>query len=267
MNEPVPEQPGADDDVELQFDHSERTDTDAAPGRLTCAACAAPIHDVYYEVDGNVACAPCHDAAGQFVQGGRAGRAVRAVFGAAVGALVGALIYFGVAQLSGYEIGLIAILVGWLVGAGVRWGSGGRGGWPYQILAVLVTYFAIGAAYTALVFADMRAHPEDYEPMFEEPGTGAVTSDARPSEDEDFTAAETALGIAAVLVAATAMIAILPIAVNINAPIGFLIVGFGLYQAWATNRRVVPTRAGPFRVGDASAAAAPPPPPAETGDD
>ncbi len=60
-------------------------------------------------------------------------------------------------KLTGYEFGLIAILVGYAVGIAVRRGSSGRGGWPYQLLAVGLTYASIVGSYLPLVFAEVRA--------------------------------------------------------------------------------------------------------------
>ena len=51
------------------------------------------------------------------------------------------------AKATGYEIGLVAIVVGLLVGGAVRKGSGARGGWFYQLMAVALTYAAISGSY------------------------------------------------------------------------------------------------------------------------
>ncbi len=48
------------------------------------------------------------------------------------------LTVIGIAALTGYEFGLIAVLVGLAVGIAVRKGSSGRGGWRYQVLAMFV---------------------------------------------------------------------------------------------------------------------------------
>ena len=63
--------------------------------------------------------------------------------------MAGALGWGLVTQLTGYEIGLIAVAVGWLVGGAVRLGSKGLGGKPFQALAVALTYLAIVSHYAA----------------------------------------------------------------------------------------------------------------------
>jgi hypothetical protein len=75
--------------------------------------------------------------------GSRFTRAMRAIVAGSGAAVVGALIYFGVTKMTGYELSLMTILIGYVVGIAVRWGSHGRGGWAYQALAVVLTYFAI----------------------------------------------------------------------------------------------------------------------------
>ena len=58
---------------------------------------------------------------------------------ATVGAAVYRMILFG----TGWNIGLVAVVVGYMVGGAVRTGSGERGGRFYQFLAVFLTYSAI----------------------------------------------------------------------------------------------------------------------------
>ncbi|HEX2223383.1 MAG TPA: hypothetical protein VHN15_04160, partial [Thermoanaerobaculia bacterium] len=58
--------------------------------------------------------------------------------------------------MTGYEVGLISILVGFLVGAGVKKGSGGYGGWKYQTLAVALTYVAICCTYIPMIYTGMK---------------------------------------------------------------------------------------------------------------
>ena len=53
---------------------------------------------------------------------------VKAALGGVAGGIAGALLYYLVLALSGYEIGIIAIAVGFLVGKGVRWGRAIAGG-------------------------------------------------------------------------------------------------------------------------------------------
>src|SRR5207248_894584 len=54
--------------------------------------------------------------------------------------------------VTGYELGLIAIVVGLLVGGAVRKASHGRGGAVYQTIAIFMTYAAIVFNYTPDLF-------------------------------------------------------------------------------------------------------------------
>src|SRR2546427_9799203 len=138
----------------LQFDHVER---DGSPSRLTCAACNQAIASSYYEVNGSVTCLRCRNQimAGwnRGSAGGRFARALGLGLGAAV---VGAGIYFGIAALTGYEFGLVAIVVGVLVGSAVRKGSNGRGGRRYQLLAMFLTYTAVVVTDSSLIARELK---------------------------------------------------------------------------------------------------------------
>ena len=137
----------AGDAGSLQLDRAEYAEN--APER--CAACGQALGGSYYEVGGRVCCAACQERLVAAFAGrpGPAGflRAAAAGLGAAA---VGSAIYFAVRAATGYQFGLISILVGFLVGKAVHWGCGGRGGWPYQTLAVLLTYLAIVSTYLPL---------------------------------------------------------------------------------------------------------------------
>jgi len=127
-------------------------------------------------------------------------------FGVIAGFL-GWLLYFGVLKFTGYEVGLISIAVGWGVGLAVRIGSRGVGGLGYQILAVLITYLSIAFSSAPLIAAE-------------------------------FEAAEGSIGLVGWVLAFGISLAA-PFLAGIENIIGLAIIGFGLYQAWAMNRRVV----------------------------
>lgn len=120
------------------------------------------------------------------------------VLGGAAGAL-GWTIYFAILKLAQMELALVAILVGYLIGRGVKMGSGQRGGRGYQILAVALTYLSITATYVPLLMAD-------------ESGT--------------------TLGLGAALVIAL----LYPFLSFTTSPIGIVILGVGLWQAWVGTR-------------------------------
>ncbi|HET9552593.1 MAG TPA: hypothetical protein VFP50_06450 [Anaeromyxobacteraceae bacterium] len=152
------------EELELQF---ERAELDASPAPATpeaaapvaCAACGAQVR-TYFSVNGLTACRRCHDAAVARHGGSHLPTLVKALGLGFLAALIGAAIYFAVAKITGYEIGLVAIVVGLLVGKAVKLGAGGRGGWRYQALAVALCYLSIAMSYGAFVVAELAKRSE-----------------------------------------------------------------------------------------------------------
>lgn len=247
---------------QLQFEKAEFAQD--PPAGAVCAYCQDPLGDSYYEVSARVACPRCKDkVATQGTQGSRFGRFARAtVFGAGAGA-VGASLWYAVRALSGYEIGLIAILVGYMVGVAVRVGSRGRGGPLYQVLAVFLTYAAIVSTYVPMIVSGIMRVPKTHQGKSSKavpqanPAADAPVADApaaaeggeeRPIEAIKLTPGKAllALGAFALVVGALAFAA--PFLQGFENVIGVLIIGFGVWEAWKINRRTAPTIAGPFRV-------------------
>ncbi|HEY4259217.1 MAG TPA: hypothetical protein VGM98_03610, partial [Schlesneria sp.] len=147
---------------ELQLDEAEYAEPTA--DGATCATCHQEISDQYYQVNGAILCEPCSTAVkAHFTGGAGFPRFVKACFGGLAASIAGFLIYFTILKLTGYEIGLISILVGYMVGTAVRSCSGGRGGAIYQVIAVCCTYFAIAMSYSALVIPELLAQIKDKE--------------------------------------------------------------------------------------------------------
>jgi hypothetical protein len=194
----------------LQFDQAEPATTVSAG--TACAACGTALADTYHTINDQVLCDACRRRIeAEWTGGSGSSRAGKAFLLGLAGAAVGAGIYYGVLALTGYEIGLIAIVVGYLAGRGVRMGSGGRGGPGYQAMAMLLTYVAIVSTYVPLIL-------------------GTVEGDA--------------LSLVAVFIAAFAM----PFLMGTENLIGLLIIGIAVFQAWAMNKRASLVFAGPFRV-------------------
>ncbi len=248
---------------DLQFERAEYAA--AKPAETRCAACGQAIWDTYYEIGGEVACERCKtDAELKGSEESGTGRFVRAaIYGAGAG-VAGAGIWYAVRAITGYEVGLIAILVGVIVGGAVKKGSGGRGGWLYQSLAIFLTYASIVSTYIPIIIKIAT----DQKPAAE--STPAAAAAAKP-DAADTPAATTPLtapaapraaepqnislvgfltGVAALFALAFA----LPFLMGFQNIIGLFIIGIGLYEAWKINKRVVLEITGPYRVG-----AAPPP--------
>jgi hypothetical protein len=250
---------GASQPTELQFDQADHRGAVETPAGATCTVCKRAIPDVYFEAGGHILCATCRAKLGALAEGGsRAGRVLRAVLAGAAMAGVGAGLYYGVTAVSGYEIGLVAIVLGALVGGAVRWGARRRGGAFYQCLAVLLTYLSVGASYS--IFAIQAYAQQRHEVAATQPATTSAPAGADGADDtathvpkprEALWAMAMLLGLVFWLLVA------LPVIASIESPMGFLIIGIALYQAWRMNKRAQVVVTGPYAV----AVAAPPLPP------
>lgn len=266
----------------LQFETAELPpEPDASAGR-TCQLCTTPILDRYYEIGEQTWCVECHaqwDAKRN--ARGPTGRFVRALVLGTIAGAVGAAIYYAILALTGYELGLVAIVVGVLVGMGVRSGSDGRGGWFYQMLAMSLTYVAITSTYIPFVLEGMEGEGAELEAMVEdeppepdvaaEPPPEPVGAAAREEAELEAPAAgqpspgtpveENGAGeerlqdmgvigkiVFAIIVFVIALLA--PVLAGVENIIGLLIIGIALYEAWKINRAGTPTEVrGPFTVG------------------
>jgi hypothetical protein len=190
----------------LQLDRAEYAEN--APER--CAACGQALGGSYYEVGGRVCCPSCQErlVAAREGRPGPAGFLLAAAAGLGAAA-VGSAIYFAVRAATGYNFGLISILVGFLVGKAVHWGCRGRGGWPYQALAVLLTYLAIVSTYVPWIVEAAKQQQTAVPPL------------------------------QMLLVAAE-----VPFMGGVGI-LGWIIIAIGLYEAWKLNLRPPLTVTGP----------------------
>ena len=255
--------PTSTDAGELQFNEAEYS----APttGGVNCAACGVGIADQYFQVNGAILCERCSTLVKTQLTGGvtffRFFKAC--IFGLAA-SFAGFLIYFGILKLTGFEIGLISILVGYMVGAAVRRGSDGRGGILFQAIAVCCTYLAIAASYSALVVpqfieqmkndkaaAAQQQKAEVAEKVVDPQAENAPNAEPKnapkdePVQQKEITPLEVAMAVGIIL----AIMLALPILAGFSQPIGLLIVAFALWEAFKLNRKVNLVITGPHNIG------------------
>ena len=231
---------------ETQQPQFDRAEFDGAPAASPCAACSTPLNDYYYEVNGQVVCERCrYELERRLTAGSGAGRVLRATaagFGAAV---LGALLYYAISALTGYEFGLIAIAVGYGVGVAVRWGSSARGGWLYQTIAVGLTYLAIVSTYIPPIIRGFQ-EAATQQTAAATTTVPAAETNAEAAAPEPLTA--TSFAIAILFLVAIAMVA--PFLGGLQNIIGLIIIGIGLYEAWKLNRRNELTITGPHTLAN-----------------
>lgn len=242
MSDPTPP-PG-----DLQFD---RVETEGAKAPGTCAECGQPIRDVYYEVNGRVLCDRCRrKAQAKWAAGSSAGRFGKAVVFGLVAAAAGSALYYAVLALTGYEFGLIAIVVGLAVGVAVNKGSNGRGGWKYQTLAMFLTYTSIVSSYVPLIIREAQTQRLSDSLYVDSAASPLVLDSAQAVATSDSGSGESPLPsnpALAVLVGIGVIYAI-PFLAGFQNIIGIVIIAIGLYEAWKLNKRAELNVAGPFKV-------------------
>ncbi len=215
MDAPTPASSGT-----LQFDTAEPTVQTAGDARA-CTECKTQIQSVYHMSSGQVICSGCRirmEGVGRPDEG-PAGRFLRAALFGTGAAAAGTVIYWAILALTNRNIGLIAILVGWMVGRAVQVGSRERGGWGYQSLAVVLTYLSITTSFTSVVVEGLR----------------------NSSDGADVPAA--LLYLFGFLISIP-----MPFLIITESPLTVLIIGLGLWQAWAQTKRVKLEITGPFHV-------------------
>jgi hypothetical protein len=241
----------------LQF---EKAEFENAPAQAQCAQCHRDLIGSYYEAEGQTICEACkYTLESRMTEGSGAGRFVRATGAGLVAAALGATLYYAITAISGYEFGLIAIVVGFGVGSAVRWGSNGRGGKHYQALAMALTYLAIVATYIPPIiqgFREVAAETAAVEPTVAEDGVpsavpaaaAAPTETADTVEGEPTGAVPTVIAFAVIVAIACAA----PFLAGFENIIGIVIIGIGLYEAWKLNRRTTVTITGPHAISHTS---------------
>ena len=257
MDDPKPET--------LQLDHAEPLA--ATVEAVKCASCGCSITDAYFTVGPQTVCAPCRDQVLQQLTTRRGESFGRGLLWGIGGAALGSLLYFAVSKITGYEIGLVGIAAGFLVGHGIRRGSRSLGGRRYQILGAVLTYLAIVTTYVPQVVAALRSsaaadpnaaasasvHPLSQpppSPSIDGPVAPAPAAPAAPTEPMSPLKALGALALLTVFVFGLAAVA--PILAGPANFMGWIIIGFSIWEAWKLNRHIeVPIR-GPFRVGAAA---------------
>ena len=237
---------------EMQFDRADFVEP--ASEEAACAVCSEPLRGHYFDINGKMTCERCrYDVEAQLSQRGGAGGFFKAAFAGLGVAAVGSAIYYGVREATGYEFGLISILVGYGVGMAVRWGSRAKGGWVYQSLAIFLTYMAIVSTYLPMVFHEIGKQAKREEKAAAtaqvQPGGAAPAvakaSTTAPVQEEELSLGDVALGLGALFL----FIVAIPFLAGFENLIGIAIIAFGLYEAWKLNRRTVLSISGPFQLG------------------
>ncbi|HTM33071.1 MAG TPA: hypothetical protein VL263_17285 [Vicinamibacterales bacterium] len=252
----------------LQFDTvlpAHAPEAGVTAGGVTCTACSRAVADQYYEANGASLCEGCQRTVADLAVTPRgAGTFTRAALLGLVAAILGAVLYYAVLALANLEVGLIAIAIGYMVGYAIRLGTRGRGGRRFQVLALVLTYWAVGLAYTSVVF---KAAIEN-KVVSENAAAASVVSPSKtgpsPSEQPKSESSPPVQPVEAdaagsgLLMALAAMVGFtfaLPVLIVVNSLPGGLIsaaiIAFGMQQAWRMTAAPQIVITGPYRIGAA----------------
>lgn len=244
------------DTPDLQFD---RAQFDGDASQAGCRVCHAPLYGSYFEVNGQTVCeACCYKLREAEPTGTRGGRALRAIAGGVGAGLAGAILYWLILAVTGYEFSLIALIVGYGVGKAVRWGSGGRGGRAYQALAIVLTYLAIVSAYVPLMvtaITKQNAAQAQTAPLQAPVVPTSASNDA--SNAQLSTERGSRGGIGALLIGLGLLFLLAcaaPFLAGVQNIIGLVIIGIAMYQAWKLNRRLPLVITGPHALAASASA-------------
>jgi hypothetical protein len=252
---------------ELQFD-SVVPRADGAGTATACTLCHTPFEAEYFDVGGQQICRACSEKlAYQTSTPREMSTLVRAGIAGLIASVLGAVLYFAVMAISGFEVGLVSIAIGYMVGYGVRLGTRGRGGRRFQVIALVLTYWAIGLAYSTLAIkALFDARSEGATAGISGPQKSGATQDAAgqpaapatqdaaaESDQAPITGTQFVFGLL-YLLGFTFVMPVLAIASDMpGGLISGAIIVFGMMQAWKMTAAPVVTVTGPYRIGEPAA--------------
>jgi len=242
--DPKPSESGSQDGG-LQFERAEFT---APVTGLTCSNCSGSASPEYHELAGKVFCSTCRGIMEQSLTRMRdAGNMPRAFLYGLGAAILGSIVFYAITAITGFRFGLIAVFVGWAVGKAVRHGSGMRGGRKYQVIAVLLTYFSIAST----------SVPDITKALFEQAakarGAQAGGQSNSPVPAKPAAPVNPALAVVVLVAVVFGLALAAPLLTVTHNPMGLIIIGIGLWEAWKFTRAARVEFTGPFRVAAPSA--------------
>jgi hypothetical protein len=219
-------------------------------------ACKRPTGDTYYHAQGRVVCPACASRIQAGQQAPPPLSLARALLYGAGAALGGSILYAAVAIVTGWEFGLVAIVVGYMVGKAIRHGSRGLGGRPQQIFAVVLTYFAITTSYIPVLIYETVHHPEKFARSRAAPrstaGSGTAASQNPSTPESPRKPRMTFAAAIVMLLLLTAAAPFFGLASGFSGIITLFLIFIGMQQAWKLTARSEILVMGPYQAAPAS---------------
>ena len=253
----------------VSFEQAEFEESATAPpgvGNLHCSRCNAAPTDEYYVANERPLCQRCHAELVQQIANGAGGNLPAALAWGLGGALLGAGLYYAVSAISGYEIGLVAIVVGILVGKGVRRGAGLRTHWVYRALGLSLTYLAIVSTYMPDILQGLTAPGSSADTVEVAAAQGDVASASAPDEADAASAVSAPEVNAALSPVVTPVLWLLAFVLCLVAPVfmlmegqimGLIILAIGLWEGYKFSAAPKIGTAGPFKINAAGSEPSP----------
>jgi hypothetical protein len=243
--------------TELSFERAQYDGATTQAVGTPCAQCGSSVGEQYWTLHGQVLCSPCRMQVNQALAAARSGASFgKALWMGGLTALACGIAYAFFVAFTEVQLALITIGIAFAVAKVVRRASRGIGGLRYQILAVCLTYFASAMGYAPALFSAFKHDKAETAQASDAQGSGEeksiVPPESKPAEQAARTSEastgkssgfELFVGVLLILAAILAT----PVMAIADAPIGFVIVLFGLWEAWKLTRPAQIVIAGPFR--------------------
>jgi hypothetical protein len=220
---------------------------DASAKALPCAQCGHRIDDHYWTWQARAFCSRCRDAlASTFAKTKSKAAFAKAVLRGGGVALGCGVAYALFVHFTNFQLSLITIGIGIVVAKAVRAASSNVGGTRYQVLAVALTYAASTMGYapaiaTGIKNAIVAPAPAQGSASAEEGAEAKGSAPAKP-----IGLREAAAAIVMLVASFVGLVLAAPFLEITEAPLGLLIVGFGLLQAWKLTKGVPTEMSGPY---------------------
>jgi hypothetical protein len=242
-----------DDAGALSFDKA--TYAHEAGDRAPCSSCKGPLGEQYWQWQAQQLCAKCRVQISELLERSQSSAAFRRAVllggAAAIGCGIAYAIFVAVAN---FQMALVTLGIAFVIAKVMRHCSAGVGGRKYQILAVVLTYVASAMGYAPGVLSGM--HDDTTKSASAPQPTAAAATPAAPKAPARADRAEKHGGAGIIVVGLAVIFCITlaaPILAATQAPMGLLIVAFGLWEAWKLSRGIPLTIDGPYRAGAGAA--------------
>jgi hypothetical protein len=260
----------SDNGPDLSFDKASYASPSGGVGggegaSIPCNQCKRPLGQQYWKLQKFLLCDGCKQGvSASLAQSQSASSFAKALVQGGLVALACGVAYAVFVAVTKIQLALVTIGIAFLIAKVVRKASSGLSGRKFQVLAVVLTYVASTMGYAPGILAAVSdsadkhhaASPAAGAPAAA-PGAPASTAPASDGSGAAQGSGEAGKPVGAMeLVLAFAMLVGIMLAAPFleitEAPIGVLIVLFGLWEAWKLSRGVNLVIEGPFRVAPAT---------------